>query len=115
MPPSGNTTEAAQAYYNWLYQQYYSGIPADRTQILWSGPFWVALFATILILFFYFYAYHFQQVHREEGELYGAVSFAGSILERIGSVATFSRVVWSVIVVWGFYYIISQILYGQVY
>lgn len=113
--PSGNDSQTVQRYYDYLYQQSLQKIPEDRTQILWSGPFWIALWAAVLILFFFFYANYFQHAHRESGELYAPVSFAGAILERIGTVALFSKIVWTAIVFWGLYYIVTHILWGQVY
>jgi hypothetical protein len=113
--PSGNTSQAAQQYYDYIYGQYLKKIPTDRTQIMWSGPFWIAFWAITLILFFFFYSYFFQRVHREAGELYAPVSFAGAILERIGSIALLSKLVWTFITLSGLYYIITHILWGQVY
>lgn len=115
MPPSGSDSAAAQAYYGWLYGQYLSGIPAPRTEILWTGPFWIALWAVILIAFFYLYARYANRTHRQHGELYGVASFAGSILERIGKIAVFSYAVWGAIVLWALYYIVTHSLFGQVY
>ena len=115
MIPSGNTTEAARAYYDYLLSRALAAIPGDRTQILWSGPAWIAFFAVILVLFFFFYALYLNRVHRTKGELYGASSFAGSILERIGPVSLFSWLVWGLIVAWALYFIVAQILNGQIY
>jgi hypothetical protein len=113
--PSGHTTEDAQRYYDYIFAQYLEDEASLRTDILWTGPFWIAVWAAVLILFFFFYAYFFQQVHRKEGELYGAVSFAGAIMERIGAVALFSKLLWTGIVLWGLYFIVTHILLGQVY
>lgn len=115
MPPSGNTSAATQAYYTWLYSQYYAQATPDRTQILWSGPFFIALWAVVLIGFFWLYSRYLQRVHREQGELYGVASFGGSILERIGRIAVFSYVVWALITAWGFFYAIRHAVAGQVY
>lgn len=115
MVPTGNTSEVAKAYYDHLFAHYIQVIPLDRTQILWSGPFWIAFWALILIVFFFVYSKYLQSVHREEGELYGSASFAGSILERIGRVALFSYIVWAFIIAYGIYYIVVQTLRGQIY
>jgi hypothetical protein len=47
--------------------------------------------------------------------MYGASSFGGSILERIGPLSMFSWVVWGLIIAWALYFIVTQILYGQIY
>lgn len=113
--PSGYTTEAANLYYDYVFAQYLEERAHLRTGIDWSGPFWIALWAGVLIVFFFLYALYFQNVHREHGELYGSASFAGAILERIGRVALFSMFVWTIIVLVALYYIITHILWGQVY
>lgn len=113
--PTGNSSSATQAYYQYLYSHYYSAIPADRTQILWNGPIWIAVFAFFLIVFFFFYAYFLKNAHRKSGELYEATSFAGSILERIGPVSIFSWFLIILFTAWSIYYIVVQILHGQIY
>lgn len=113
--PEGNTSEQVHEFYNYLYSQYMQSIPVDRTQILWSGPFWVALFAVILTVFFFLVAVHFTRVHRTHDELYGASSFAGSLMERVGPVSFFTISVISMTVLWGVYYIVAHIVMGQIY
>lgn len=115
MPPSGNSTEATHAYYNWLYAQYLGSIPAPRTTIYWEGPFFIALWAVVLIGGFFFLAWFGNRTHRSRGELYGVSSFAGSILERIGPISRFSWVVWIATTLWALYYLVSHVLAGQVY
>ncbi|MCB0031502.1 MAG: hypothetical protein KDE28_26510 [Anaerolineales bacterium] len=115
MPPSGNTTAEVKAYYDYLFSQYIQQIPANRTQILWSGPLAIAFWAAVLILFFFLYSYYLNRAHRKRGELYGAVSFAGSILERIGPLSAFSWAVWLGVVLAALYFIVTHILYGLVY
>lgn len=115
MMPTGHDTETAQALYNYLYSQYFQQIPVDRTQILWSGPFWIAFWAFLLTLFFFLYSRYLQSVHRKKGEMYGAASFAGSILERIGEVSVFSWFVTAMLVGVAVYFIVTQILNGFIY
>jgi hypothetical protein len=115
MPPSGNTSEAAQAYYQYLYQHRLEAVVAPRVDILWQGPFWIAVFGITLIGFFALYAFSLQQVHRKHGEIYGVVSFAGSLLERIGSVSTFDWFVWTATILWAAYFVVTHIVRGQFY
>ncbi len=112
---SGNDSEHAQQYYQYIYSHYLQNIPADRTHILASGPFWIALWAAILIIFFALYAFSLNHAHRKQGEMYGASSFAGAILERIGTVSAFTIVISSMIIVYALYFIVTHILFGQVY
>ena len=113
--PSGNDSQHAKAYYNYLQAAYLNHILGNRTDILWTGPFWIAFFATIMILFFYFYTRKLLSTHREKGEMYGAASFAGSILERIGPVSLFTWLISGVVTLWAIYFIVIHLLFGQLY
>ncbi|MDQ6905220.1 MAG: hypothetical protein M3176_00180 [Chloroflexota bacterium] len=115
MPPSGHDSRATHAYYDWLYGQYLRRIPVPRTHILWSGPLWIALWAVVLIGFFFLFAFRFKQSHRKGGALYGVSSFAGSILERIGPVSWLNWISWAVITLWALYFIVRHSFFGQVY
>ncbi len=113
--PSGNTSQAAQAFYLWLWQQYHASFPLDRTHILWTGPFWIFFWLIMLVGFFFVYARFFNRVHRKKGELYGVMSFAGNILERIGPVGLFTYLFSAAFVIWSIYYMFVFIFNGMVY
>jgi hypothetical protein len=113
--PTGNDAQTAEAYYDYLTAHALQAIPAPRTEILWTGPLWIALFATILTLFFMGYSMWFQHRTLRHDELYGVISFGGTVFERIGAIPIFERVVWGVIVVWALYAMISQALGGLYY
>ena len=113
--PTGNDAQTAEAYYDYLTAHALAAIPAPRTEILWTGPLYIALFATVLILFFAGYSLWFQKRTLRHDELYGVISFGGTILERIGAIPAFERLVWLGIVVWALYYMISQAIGGQYY
>ena len=116
MTPTGSNPEAVKAYYDWLIQHYINNIPTGRaTEILTSGPLWIGIWALVLILFFYLYSLHLQNVHREKGELYRAASFAGSILERIGPLSLFTWIVSITVFLWGLYFVVVQTIRGQIY
>src|SRR6056297_588913 len=92
--PTGNTTEAAQNYYQYLYGRYYRNIALDRAdEILASSVITVFAWGAILIFFFFLLAYSLNHAHRRRGELYEAVSFAGSLLERNGKASAFTWIV----------------------
>lgn len=115
MPPSGSSTDAAQAFYNYLYGQYFHMMPVDRTQILWQNPVRIAVWFVVLSGLLFLAARYAVRVHRKRNEIYGATSFAGNILERNGKIAIASWVIWIVITGWALFFIISHALYGQVY
>lgn len=113
--PSGNTSEATQAYYESLYRHYLAGIVTPHTSILWAGPIFIALWAATLILFFFCYTWFARRTHRSHGALYGVSSFAGAILERIGPVSPFSWFVWIIVTLYALYFLVTHLLAGQVY
>ncbi|MDQ6766020.1 MAG: hypothetical protein M3Z22_07975 [Verrucomicrobiota bacterium] len=115
MIPSGHDTDASQRYYAWLWSRYLGRIPVPRTNILWSGPFWIVLFAIVMIGFFFLYASSFQRVHRKKGALYGIASYAGSILERHGRPSLLQIAVWLTVILWAVYTVLDHIFNGQVY
>ena len=113
--PTGSDAETAQAYYDLLTAKALQEIPAPRTEILWTGPLWFALFATVLILFFMCYSLWFQHRTLRHDELYGVISFEGRILERIGAIPTFEKVLWAGVVIWSLFLLITQTLGGLYY
>ena len=115
MVPTGHSTQIVHDYYNYLYATYYQHIPVYRTVILWREPVWIVFWALTLILFFWVYTRYLNSAHRKKGELYGVASFAGSILERIGVVEAFTYVVTAFFVAWAIYFIVTQIVHGQLY
>ncbi len=115
LPPSGSDSQTAQAYYNYMYSHYLSAIPSQPTEIRWTGPFWIAVWGIVLIGFFFLYTRFALRVHRKHGALYGVSSFAGSILERIGPASLFVRIMWVAVVLWAAYFVVTHILFGQVY
>ena len=115
MIPTGNDTKAAKAYYDYLFSTYFHQMPVLRTDILWTGPFWIAFWAVILIVFFYLYSRYFSSVHRKKGELYGAASFAGAILERIGQVSILNWTIITFLTGVAIYFIVFHILEGFIY
>ncbi len=113
--PTGNTTAAAHAYYNYLWANYLGSIAAPRTTILWSGIIYEALFIFVLTFMFYLYTRYALRTHRTRGELYGIMSFSGSILERMGPMSVFEIALWVILILWVIYYMVTHILFGYIY
>ena len=90
--PTGDSTQIVQGYYSYLLSTHHLGnIPIHRaTEILWTSPFKIWGWWMVLVVTFFLYTYTFNRVHRRRGELYGATTFAGSILERNGRVSWFT-------------------------
>jgi len=115
LPAGGDTTQAAQAYYQYLWSVFLGSIPPDRTKIDWTGLIFIFLFLFIIGAFFYTYVRYALRAHRKRGELYGVQSFAGSILERLGPVEVFTWFIFISSTLWALYYIVTQIIHGYTY
>ncbi len=113
--PSGDTSVIVTQYYHWLYANHLAGIPAERINILWSGPFYIYFFLLMLGGLLFVYAWWTTRAHRPYGELYGVESFGGVILERIGPIEIFTWVFSAVMILWAAYFFVTLSLWGQVY
>ncbi len=115
MHPSENDSAAAQAVYQELYAQYLNAIPFERTEILWSGPIFIAIFAVTLAAFFFLLAFTLRHVNATEDRLLELTDFAGQLTEGVGRLGRFNFYVWGAVVVWAGYFAIKHMLFGMVY
>lgn len=115
MHPSGSDSAAAQAVFQHLYSQYLSNIPLQRTEILWSGPIYIAIYSFVLIGFFFLLAFTLRHANAHESRLLELTDFAGQLTERVGRLAWFSFFVWLGVVVWAAYFAVKQALFGLAY
>ena len=112
---NGNDSAAAQAVYDNLYVHYLDRIPVPRTEILWSGPIYIALYAGVLIVFFGLLSHKLKRTGGKSPRLYHLTSFEAQLTERVGKIAPFSWVVWTTVILWAAYFGIRQALYGLIY
>ncbi len=112
--PSGHSSAQAQLLYQWLYGNYFGSIPGEKTNILWSGPFYIFLFLVILAVLLWVYILMAND-HRKHSDLYGVESFGGYILERIGIIDLLTWAITIICILWSAYFFITMLLYGQVY
>lgn len=115
MVPSGNTGQAVQQYYDYLWSQRLEQINVPQIFIDWWGLIWVAVFGLMLFFGFFLFSVTFNSVHRGSQHVYGPTSFAGQLYERVGKPALFGFYWWTVIALAGLYYLIRQIVEGQTY
>lgn len=111
----GNDSAAAEKVFDGLYADYLAQIPVERTEILWSGPIYIALFAVVLIVFFWLLSFRLKRTGGGAPRLFKLTSFDGFLTERVGTIAVFSYVVWAAVIAWGAYFGIKQAMYGLVY
>ncbi|MBD1549606.1 hypothetical protein [Roseibium aggregatum] len=112
---NGNDTAAAQAVFDNLYAHYLQSIPVYRTDILWSGPVYIALYALVLIGGFWLLSFHLSRTGGANPKLYHLTSFEGHLTERVGKLALFSYFAWGTVIAWAAYFAIKQALYGLIY
>ena len=115
MPPSGSDPASVVAIQNYIYAQYMDRIPLDRTEILWRGPIYEAMFAVTLIAFFAVLAFGLRPAFGNRAALTELTSFAGQLTERAGEFRPFSMLCWTVTVVYASYFAVSQVLHGVIY
>lgn len=115
MQVSGSDSAAAQAINQQLYIGYLDRIPTHRTEILWSGPIYIALFAFVLIGLLFLFVYKLRHVNLIQSKLYELTSFSGQIDERIGKISTFNFISWIGFIVWAGYFAVKHILFGVSY
>lgn len=115
MTPSGNDSDAAHAVFSNLYAHYLGSIPVHRTEILWIDPIWIALYGVVLIVLLFLLSFSLRHVGARKNKLLELTAFAGHLTERVGGLAFFSVVVWTIVVLWAAYFAVKHILYGLIY
>ncbi|MBF9030960.1 hypothetical protein HKCCE3408_11195 [Rhodobacterales bacterium HKCCE3408] len=111
----GNDSATAQQVFDNLYAHYLAAIPVERTEILWSGPIYIALYAVVLVVFFWLFAFWLKRTGGSSPRLFELTSFDAILTERIGKIAVFSYVVWAAVVIWAGYFGIKQAVFGLIY
>lgn len=113
--PTGNDPQTVQAYYDALLSKRLESVGADAVRLDLTSLAWAALFAFVLIGFFFLYTWSFRRVHRSQGDLYGATRFGGAMLERIGRASKLSWAAWIGTVLYAAYFFVDHLLRGQYY
>ena len=125
--PTGSDPETVERFYEWLYAHYIerqAQHPDGSPNALREAPEWeLQVFGPLLqvyvvgigmILFFGAFAYWFNYVRRDEGELYKPSDHT-VVPERHGKPPLFGRLSYLAITLWAFYYAVEHILTGQVF
>lgn len=111
--PTGNTSEAVQQYYHYLYTRFLSNI-TQNYYIHWDVLLWVLLWVAILAGGFYAYT-RYQRTTSADKEPYPVESYNGYIQETNGPVGTFLKLFYIAMFIWLVAMTISNIIVGQVY
>ncbi len=109
MCPSGNTSQAAQAVFDHLYAGYLGQIPVYRTEILWSGPIFIAIFSAAITVTVFLIVFGLRPIRNTPTKLHELTSFAGQLTERGARLTLFSATISVLIVIWAAYFAATQI------
>jgi len=115
IPPTGTDPATVQAYYDWLYGQYYQTHYFPFLDVNWDALAMELVFGLSLIAFFILFGATFPRAHRPRHELYGLTTFAGDILEREGPVPLLLWLCFIFFALWAIFFIVYHIVHGQIY
>lgn len=111
--PTGNTTEAVQRYYTYLYSLWVGQLQQNFF-IHWETIAWVVLWIFILAGGFFAFTRWQRYTHAPE-EPYPVESYNGYIQETNGPVGAFLWIFFIAMFIWLLLMTISKLLVGQVY
>lgn len=112
-PPSGSSDAVVEKYFDYLALQHLGNIE-QTTSVNWLGLMEAFSFggAFLIILYFFIYAWF---ARRKTGDLYPLEVYNGYITERNGRVDAFNWALYVAIFVYGVFYIIVSLRFGQIY
>ncbi len=111
--PTGSDDASVQAYYDYLNLVHANSLK-ETYHFSW-GNFFItyALIAAVLIaLYFFAFAWY---ARRRAGDLYPVEVYNGFITERGGPVDAFNYAAWAILGIYMVWYLVIQLIYGQIY
>ncbi|HZD60600.1 MAG TPA: hypothetical protein VE439_09145 [Anaerolineae bacterium] len=111
--PTGNDDKAIEAYYNYLAQSRFMTLHQTFIIAAPSLGWTYGVIGAFLILFFFF-AYVWYARHARS-DLYPVESYNGYITERSGPVDSLNWAFYAIVGSFMLYYMVIQIVYGQLY
>ncbi len=111
--PTGSDDASVQAYYDYLNLEHSNSLKETYLYNWQNFLITYALIAAALIsLYFFSFAWY---ARRRTGDLYPVEVFNGFITERGGPVDPFNYAVYAILGIYMVYYVVIQLLYGQIY
>jgi hypothetical protein len=111
--PTGSDDASVLAYYDYLNLEHANSLKETYHYNWQNFLVTYALIAAALIsLYFFSFAWY---ARRRTGDLYPVEVFNGFITERGGPVDPFNWAVWAILGIYMVYYVVIQLLYGQIY
>jgi hypothetical protein len=111
--PTGSDDASVRAYYDYLNLEHANTLK-ETYHFSWQNfIITYALIAAVLISM-YFFAFAWYSRRRSK-DLYPVEVFNGLLTERAGPIDVFNYAVWTILGIYMLWYIVIQLIYGQIY
>lgn len=111
--PTGSDDASVKAYYDYLNLEHASSLK-ETYHFNWQNFFvtYAVIAAALISLYFFAFAWYSR---RRSGDLYPVEVFNGLLTERAGPIDAFNYAVWGILGIYMVWYIVIQLIYGQIY
>jgi hypothetical protein len=111
--PTGSDDAAVQAYYDYLNLEHSRSL-TETYHYNWENfiTTYAVIAAALISLYFFAFAWY---ARRRSLDLYPVEVFNGVITERSGPIDAFNYAVWSILGIYIIWYVVIQLIYGQIY
>lgn len=111
--PTGSDDASVQAYYDYLNLEHANTLK-ETYHFNWQNFIvtYAMIAAALISLYFFAFAWY---ARRRSGDLYPVEVFNGLLTERAGPVDAFNYAVWGILGIYMIWYIVIQLIYGQIY
>jgi hypothetical protein len=111
--PTGSDDLSVQAYYDYLNQQHLMSLK-EAYIYDWQGFLTTYLLIAVVLIAFYAFVYAWY-ARRRKADLYPVEVYNGYLTERGGPVDPFNYATWAILGIYMVYYVVIQLIYGQLY
>jgi ABC-type multidrug transport system permease subunit len=111
--PTGSDDASVQAYYDYLNLEH-AGTLKETYHFNWQNFIvtYAVIAAALISVYFFAFAWY---AKRRSGDLYPVEVFNGVVTERAGPIDAFNYAVWGILGIYMLWYIVIQLIYGQIY
>ena len=111
--PTGSDDASVSAYYDYLNLEH-AGSLKETYHFNWQNFIVTYAMIAAALISLYFFAFAWYSRRRSE-DLYPVEAFNGLLTERAGPIDAFNYAVWSILGIYMIWYIVIQLMYGQIY
>jgi hypothetical protein len=111
--PTGSDDASVRAYYEYLNLEHASSLK-ETYHFNWQNfmVVYALLAAALVSLYFFAFAWY---AKRRSGDLYPVEVYNGLLTERAGPIDAFNYAVWAILGIYMVWYLVLQLIYGQIY